>query len=408
MYETDPEAKRVIDVAKGLEGLRRGDGIHAAAVVITDQPLTEYVPIQRKPDNNNPDDAPDRHPVRDARGRGPRPAQDGLPGPAQPVGHRAGPRPHRGLHRPAARHRQHPPRRRGHLRDAAQGRLDGRLPARGRPHALAHALARPHHLRRRGRPGRPVPAGPDGGQHAPGLRGPQERPPARHLRAPRPRGHPGRHLRPDDLPGVGHAGGPEVRRLHAGRGRQPAQGVRQEDPGPHPGRAREVRRRLRGRGVRRGARHRPVRHHRALRRLRLQQVPLLRLRLHRLPDGLAQGPLPGRVPRQPPHPRQGQQGQDGDLPRRVPLARHRGAGPRRQPVAGRVHPGLHRRRGRHRHVGRQPGRHHLRPGRRAQRRRGAGRPHRGRARGSTAPSSTSTTSASGSTPRCSTSGPSSR
>ncbi len=58
MYETDPEAKEVIDVAKGLEGLRRQDGIHAAAVVITDQPLTEYVPIQRKPDSANPDDAP--------------------------------------------------------------------------------------------------------------------------------------------------------------------------------------------------------------------------------------------------------------------------------------------------------------------------------------------------------------
>ena len=58
MYETDPDAKRVIDVARGLEGLRRGDGIHAAAVVITDQPLTEYLPIQRKPDNANPDDAP--------------------------------------------------------------------------------------------------------------------------------------------------------------------------------------------------------------------------------------------------------------------------------------------------------------------------------------------------------------
>ena len=35
----------------------------------------------------------------------------------------------------------------------------------------------------------------------------------------------GRHLRPDDLPGVGHAGGAEVRRLLAGRGRQPAQGM---------------------------------------------------------------------------------------------------------------------------------------------------------------------------------------
>ena len=40
----------------------------------------------------------------------------------------------------------------------------------------------------------------------------------------------GRHLRPDDLPGVGDAGRAEVRRLLAGRGRQPAQGVRQEDP----------------------------------------------------------------------------------------------------------------------------------------------------------------------------------
>jgi DNA polymerase-3 subunit alpha len=50
MYATDPDAKKVIDVAKGLEGLRRQDGIHAAAVVITDEPLTEYLPIQRKPE----------------------------------------------------------------------------------------------------------------------------------------------------------------------------------------------------------------------------------------------------------------------------------------------------------------------------------------------------------------------
>ncbi len=50
LYETDEEAKRVIDVAKGLEGLRRQDGIHAAAVVITREPLTQYLPVQRKPD----------------------------------------------------------------------------------------------------------------------------------------------------------------------------------------------------------------------------------------------------------------------------------------------------------------------------------------------------------------------
>jgi len=49
MYATDPEAREVIEVARGLEGLRRQDGIHAAAVVITRDPLTDYLPIQRKP-----------------------------------------------------------------------------------------------------------------------------------------------------------------------------------------------------------------------------------------------------------------------------------------------------------------------------------------------------------------------
>ena len=59
MYEADPDTRQVIDVAKGLEGLRRQDGIHAAAVVITKQPLTEYLPIQRKPENGAaPEDSP--------------------------------------------------------------------------------------------------------------------------------------------------------------------------------------------------------------------------------------------------------------------------------------------------------------------------------------------------------------
>lgn len=49
MYEDDPDVKQVIEVAKGLEGLRRQDGIHAAAVVITKDDLVEHVPIQQKP-----------------------------------------------------------------------------------------------------------------------------------------------------------------------------------------------------------------------------------------------------------------------------------------------------------------------------------------------------------------------
>ncbi len=48
MVETEPDVARVVEVATGLEGLRRQDGIHAAAVVITKDPLTDYLPIQRK------------------------------------------------------------------------------------------------------------------------------------------------------------------------------------------------------------------------------------------------------------------------------------------------------------------------------------------------------------------------
>ncbi len=59
MYESDDDVKSVVDVAKGLEGLKRSDGIHAAAVVITKEPVTEYLPIQRKPESGKPpEDAP--------------------------------------------------------------------------------------------------------------------------------------------------------------------------------------------------------------------------------------------------------------------------------------------------------------------------------------------------------------
>jgi DNA polymerase III subunit alpha len=50
-YEEDPDARRVLDVAKGLEGLRRQHGIHAAAVVIGAEPLVETVPLLRTDDD---------------------------------------------------------------------------------------------------------------------------------------------------------------------------------------------------------------------------------------------------------------------------------------------------------------------------------------------------------------------
>jgi len=46
-YETDPEIRELLDLAMRIEGLARNVGTHAAAVVIADKPLTEYVPLCR-------------------------------------------------------------------------------------------------------------------------------------------------------------------------------------------------------------------------------------------------------------------------------------------------------------------------------------------------------------------------
>ncbi len=46
VYDTDGEAREVIDTARGLEGIVRNAGVHAAAVVIADRPLTDIVPLQ--------------------------------------------------------------------------------------------------------------------------------------------------------------------------------------------------------------------------------------------------------------------------------------------------------------------------------------------------------------------------
>ncbi len=46
-YEADGEIREMIDLARRIEGLARNVGTHAAAVVIADKPLTEYVPLCR-------------------------------------------------------------------------------------------------------------------------------------------------------------------------------------------------------------------------------------------------------------------------------------------------------------------------------------------------------------------------
>ncbi len=46
-YDTDGEIRELLDFARKIEGLARNVGTHAAAVVIADKPLTEYVPLGR-------------------------------------------------------------------------------------------------------------------------------------------------------------------------------------------------------------------------------------------------------------------------------------------------------------------------------------------------------------------------
>ena len=51
-YETDEQVKNVIDMSKRLEGLPRHSSMHAAGVVISQEPADEYVPLSRAQDGS--------------------------------------------------------------------------------------------------------------------------------------------------------------------------------------------------------------------------------------------------------------------------------------------------------------------------------------------------------------------
>ena len=48
LYESDPDSKRVVDTARGLEGLKRQWGVHAAGVILSREPLLDVIPIHRR------------------------------------------------------------------------------------------------------------------------------------------------------------------------------------------------------------------------------------------------------------------------------------------------------------------------------------------------------------------------
>ncbi|WP_406318234.1 DNA polymerase III subunit alpha [Streptosporangium sp. NBC_01639] len=48
MYDSDPDVKKVIDTGMGIEGLIRGTGVHAAAVILSSAPLMDLIPLHRR------------------------------------------------------------------------------------------------------------------------------------------------------------------------------------------------------------------------------------------------------------------------------------------------------------------------------------------------------------------------
>jgi DNA polymerase-3 subunit alpha len=50
LYESDPDVQQVVDTGRGLEGLTRGTGVHAAAVIMSSAPLLDLIPVHRRDD----------------------------------------------------------------------------------------------------------------------------------------------------------------------------------------------------------------------------------------------------------------------------------------------------------------------------------------------------------------------
>ncbi|MBT1035266.1 DNA polymerase III subunit alpha [Canibacter sp. lx-45] len=48
LIETDPEAQKVFEVARGLEGLKRQWGVHAAGVIMSSEPLLGIIPLMKR------------------------------------------------------------------------------------------------------------------------------------------------------------------------------------------------------------------------------------------------------------------------------------------------------------------------------------------------------------------------
>ncbi|GAA2770008.1 DNA polymerase III subunit alpha [Nonomuraea dietziae] len=48
LYENDPDVRKVMDTGRGIEGLIRGTGVHAAAVILSSAPLLDLIPMHMR------------------------------------------------------------------------------------------------------------------------------------------------------------------------------------------------------------------------------------------------------------------------------------------------------------------------------------------------------------------------
>ena len=230
LYEAEAEVKQVLETARGLEGLIRQAGVHAAGVIMSSEPLLDHIPVWKRPADGaiiTQFDYPSCEDLgllkMDFLGlRNLTILDDALAG-------------HHGQQGRHDRPRDARPGRQGHLRPAGQGRHARGIPARRRADAGAAALDAARPVRRHLGRERAVPARPDGRERAQRLRRPQDGPQARRADSPRARRaagrHPRRHLRRDRLPGAGAPHRAEAGRVLRRQGGPAAQGDGEEEEG---------------------------------------------------------------------------------------------------------------------------------------------------------------------------------
>ncbi|MCS6712415.1 DNA polymerase III subunit alpha [Brachybacterium sp. EF45031] len=49
LHEDNPDVQKVVEIAQGVEGLTRGWGVHACAVIMSSHPLVDIIPMMRRP-----------------------------------------------------------------------------------------------------------------------------------------------------------------------------------------------------------------------------------------------------------------------------------------------------------------------------------------------------------------------